>query len=54
MPERLIELRLVVAAEDDILPEIVLDDFLDDLRSHWQIAEMGARVVPAETETPNG
>lgn len=50
MADRLIELRLVVAAEDDIDPEIVLDDFLDDLRSHWVIEEMGARAVPAEKE----
>lgn len=51
MPERLIELRLVVAAEDDILPEIVLDDFIADLRSHWRIEELDARAVPAEKET---
>lgn len=49
MPDRLVELRFVVSVEDDIDPEIVADDFLADLRSEWEIAEMGWRVVPAES-----
>lgn len=47
MPDHLVEIRLILRVPSDLNPDIVLDDFIDDLTSVWRIEAMYANEVAA-------